>query len=67
MMLMPSPADPLIMWIMMIVLIFCELKTMRGLFLCDGHTGTIMSDHSDVVEFYKYDLVEAQFHNNEWI
>ena len=51
----------------MIVLIFCELKTMRGLFLCDGHIGTIMSDHSDVVEFYKYDLVEAQFHNNEWI
>ena len=27
----------------------------------------VMSDHSDVVEFYKYDLVEAQFHNNEWI
>ena len=26
-----------------------------------------VSDHSDVVEFYKYDLVEAQFHNNEWI
>ena len=25
----------------------------------------VMSDHSDVVELYKYDLVEAQFHNNE--
>ena len=27
----------------------------------------VMSDHSDVVEFYRYDLVEAKFQNNEWI